>query len=146
MCFSPFISRHNILDVMINKSLLKQMFLMKDMCSHQCLSYCKQLFLRRIMIICKEMDDSVQINLSLEVLIQNDFRMCPGRVVTFQCGEWSFPSGTENNHNVQFLFFLLYFISPSELLTGATPTNLNEKNCLYILFNHKCYRGFKNSP
>ena len=29
--------------------------------------------------------------------------MCPGRVANFQCGEFSFPSDTENNYNVLFL-------------------------------------------
>ena len=62
------------------------------------------MFERIKLIICKQMHDSVQINLPLEILIQNDSRMCPGRVATFQCGECFFPTDTENNRNIQFLF------------------------------------------
>ena len=39
------------------------------------------------------------------------------------CGEWSFPSDTENNYKVKFLFFLLYSISPTQLLAATTPIN-----------------------
>ena len=54
-------------------------------------------------MICKTNARYVQTNLPPEVLIQNDSRMCPCRVANFQCGEFSFPSDTENNPNVLFL-------------------------------------------
>ena len=66
------------------------------------------------------MHDSAQINLPPEVLIQNNFRVCSGRVSTFQCGECSFHSHTENNHNLQSLVFLLDSISPSQLFAATT--------------------------
>ena len=74
-------------------------------------------------------------------MIQNDFRMCPGKVATFQCGECSFPSDAKNNHNVQFLFFVLHSISPSQLFaaTAELKPNSNEINCPYIPFHHECF-------
>ena len=66
------------------------------------------------------MHNSVQINLSLLVLIQNDSRMYPGRVATLHCGKCSFPCGTKNNPNAQFLVFLLYSINPNQLFAAAT--------------------------
>ena len=72
------------------------------------------------------MHGSVQINLPLEVLIQNDSRMCPGRVATFQCGEYSFPSDKENNHNVQRPVFLYYYQPESTLRSYNSTQNLTQ--------------------
>ena len=73
------------------------------------------------------MHDRVQINRALEFFIQNESGMCPGRVATFQRGECSFPSDTENNHNIQSLFsyyILSVPVNSSQLQLNLTPTKM----------------------
>ena len=59
------------------------------------------------------MHDSIQVNLPLEVLIQNDSRMSPCRVATFQCEECSFPSDTKKKSQCTVFVFVFYSISSS---------------------------------
>ena len=69
--------------------------------------------------------------------------------VTWQnCGECSFPSDTENNHNIQFLFsccILSVPVNSSQLQLNLKP-NTNEINSPYIPFHHECPRCFKKRP
>ena len=91
------------------------------------------------------MHDSVQTDLPLEVLIQNNSRMCPGRVATFQCGECSLPSDTENNHNVQFLFscdMVSVPVNSLQLQINLKP-NPNEVNTPHIPLHHEFSRCLK---
>ena len=63
------------------------------------------------------------------------------------CGECSFSSDMENNHNVQFAF-VLYSISSSQLFAAITQlkTYQNEINSPYMPFHHECSGWFKKRP
>ena len=68
--------------------------------------------------------------------------------VTGFCGECSFPSDTENNHNVQFAFsqyILSVPVNSSQLQLKLNP-NQNEINSPYIPCHHECSRWFKKRP